>query len=84
MIEHEYNRRSEEISKWMSIINCLPGRSSSKMVPVATDGTPITTFGESGSDLRTTSKDSSISGSVSFTMVTVKTVLFSPLSNVMF
>ena len=54
------------------------------MVPTATDGTPMVTFGKSGSDLRTTSKDSSISGSVSFTMITVKTVLFSPLSNVMF
>ena len=66
------------------LVNILLGISSSKMVPMATDGSPIITPELSGINLRKTSNDSSLSATVSLIMLTVKTLLISPLSNVMF
>ena len=54
------------------------------MVPVATDGSPITTPELPGINLRKTSNDSSLSAIESLIMLTAKILLTSPLSNVMF
>ena len=85
------NRTANEIRK-LNISTCeinplhcvLPGISSSKMVPVAIDCSPIVTPGLLDSNLINTSNDSSPSGIVSLNMVTVKILLITPLGNVMF